>query len=120
MVLTAVSNMWTQIYIYAYMTFLIWISKHVFDFVFGTRFCLIFRELFCSCAKKLGRAGCWWSTAELLLCASSSVSHLRTVSFVLLLGVQLGEAPHPALAVLEGAMLSSQERRAGRAASLVP
>lgn len=45
-----------HIYIYACMTLLIWISKHVFDFVFGTRFCLIFRELFCSCAKKLGKS----------------------------------------------------------------
>lgn len=51
------------------MTFGICFSKHVFDFVFGRCLCLIFRELFCGCAEEPGRAGGWWATAELLVCA---------------------------------------------------
>lgn len=43
--------------------------KAQFDFVFGAHLCLICHKLFFSCAEGPGRAGCWWSTAELLVCA---------------------------------------------------
>ena len=45
-----------------------YISKHTFDFVFGTCLCLIFHELFRSCAEEPGRAGWWLSAVELLVC----------------------------------------------------
>lgn len=86
--------------------------KAQFDFVFGAHLCLICHKLFSAVPRGLAEQGvggpqlsCW----SVPVCPTTSASNPRMISFVLLPGgLQLEKAPHPAPALLEDAMLSSQ------------